>query len=213
MKTCAQIKEALPDLLYGELAPSEAEAVHEHLAGCPPCRAELAGLRQVRAALDAAPVPAPDAAVDLPRLYREAARRQTQRLRRWRRLAAVGLTAAAALLAVLVLKLEVRVDGNQLVLRWGPPPPEAPRPAPQPPPGAKEQPARDADLELVKELVHLLAVDVQTRDREHKEALAALRERLDALRGEVEGRWAATERDVLALYTAQFGSRDKGDKP
>ena len=40
-----------------------------------------------------------------------------------------------------------------------------------------------------------------------------LRERLETLRGEIEGRWAATERDVLALYTAQFGPREKGEKP
>jgi hypothetical protein len=216
MKTCAQIKESLPGLLYGELAPAEAEAVHQHLAGCPPCRGELAGLRRVRALLEAAPDPAPDAEVDLTRLYREAARRQTQRLRRWRRLAAVSLAVAAGLLGIFALKLEVQVDGNQFVLRWGPPPPppEAPRPGPRPPAEvAPRPPAREAELELIKELVHLLAADVQTRDREHKEVLDGLRERLDALRGEIDARWAATERDVAALYTAQFGSREKGDRP
>jgi hypothetical protein len=210
MKTCAQTKEAFPDLLYGELSPAEAEAVHKHLAGCPPCRAEYAALRQVHALLDAPA--APESAVDLPRLYREAARRQERRLRRWRRVAVATLAAAAVLLAVFGLGLEVRLERHQVVFRWGAPArPEAPPPTPKPP--AERPPAPDGELQLVKDLIHLLAADVQAQNRQHKQALRRLQERLDELRLHVDRRWDATERDVSALYTAQFGTRDKGDKP
>jgi hypothetical protein len=213
MRTCAQTRDALADLLYGELPPAEAQAVQEHLAGCPPCRAEYAALRQVRAALDAAP--APRAEVDLPRLYREAARRQEKRLRRWRRLAVAGVAAAAGLLVALVLRLEVRLEQHQVVLRWAAPPQAvAPRPAPPPPDVARPDAAeRDAEMRLVKELIHLLAADVQDRDRQQKEALRGLRERFEAIRVQTAERCAAAERDVTALYTVQFGPRDKGEKP
>jgi hypothetical protein len=215
MRNCAQTRDALTDLLYGELPPAVAQAVQEHLAGCAPCRAEFAALRQVRATLDAAPVPVPRAEVDLPRLYREAARRQTQRLRRWRRLAAASLAAAAVLLIAFGLNLEVRLEQHQVVLRWGKPPQaDAPRPTPPPPdavrPGAAD---RDAEMQLVKDLIHLMAADVQDRDRQQKEALRALRQGFEALRVQTEERCAATERDVTALYTVQFGPRNKGEKP
>jgi hypothetical protein len=212
MRNCAQTRDALAGLLYGELPPAEAHAVQEHLAGCPPCRAEYAALRQVRAALDAAP--APQAEVDLPRLYREAARRQAQSLRRWRRLAVAALAAAAVLLFAFWLKLEVRLERHQVVLRWGTPPPAEPPPPASPPVAARPDAAdRDAELRLVKDLIHLLAADVQDRDRQQKESLRTLRERFEALRVLVSEHWAATERDVSALYTAQFGPRDKGERP
>ena len=37
--------------------------------------------------------------------------------------------------------------------------------------------------------------------------------RLDALQWKAERHWTATERDVAALYTAQFGPRDTGEEP
>jgi hypothetical protein len=213
MRNCAQTRDALADLLYGELPPAEAQAVQQHLAGCPPCRAEFAALRQVRAALDAAPAAAPRAEVDLTRLYREAARRQAQRLRRWRRRAVASLAAAAVLLVAFGLNLEVRLERHQVVLRWGTPPQaEAPRPAPPMPDAARPNAAdRDAEMQLVKDLIHLLAADVQARDSEQKEALLALRARFEALRAHTNERWAATDRDLTALYTVQFGPRHNGE--
>jgi hypothetical protein len=212
MRNCAQTRDALADLLYGELPPAEAQAVQEHLAGCPPCRAEYVALRQVRAALDAAP--APQAEVDLPRLYREAARRQGKRLRRWRRLALAALAAAAALLVAFGLNLEVRLEQHQVVLRWGAPPQaDAVRPAPPTAAARPDAPERDAEMRLVKELIHLLAADVQERDRQQAEALRALRQRFEALRVQTAERCAAAERDVAGLYTVQFGPRPKGENP
>ena len=214
MKNCPQTRAALADLLYGELPPAEVEAVQKHLVGCPACQAEYAALRQVRAALDAAPAPADPPNVDLARLYREAARHQARRLRRWRRLAVAALAVAAALLVAVGLKLEVRLERHQFVLRWAAAQAEAPRTAP-PLPVARQpaRPERDAEVRLVKELIHLLAEDVKVRDDRQQEALLALQERLDALGVQVNERWAATERDVSALYTAQFGPRDKGERP
>src|SRR5262249_60281157 len=63
--------------------------------------------------------------VDRAPLSREAARREQQRLRRWRRAALVAGAGLAALLALTIgLNLEVRVEHHQLVLRWGAPPPQ-----------------------------------------------------------------------------------------
>jgi Putative zinc-finger len=214
MKTCAQTRESLADLLYGEVSPAETQAVQQHLAACPVCQAEYAGLRQVRAALDTAEPPASEVAVDLTRIYREAAHRQAKRLRRWRRLAVAGLAAAAVLLVAFGLKLEVRLEQHQVVLRWGTPPQvEPPRVAPKPPERDRPAAERHAEMQLVKDLIHLLADDVKTRDAQQKEAMFALRERVEALRVLVDERYAATERDVSALYTAQFGPREKGDRP
>ena len=214
MKTCAQIRESLPDLLYGELSAAETQALQQHLSGCQACQAEYVGLCQVHAALDSAWPPVPETAVDLARIYREAADRQTKHLRRWRRLAVAALAAAAVLLVAFGLKLEVRLEQHQVVLRWGTPPQiEQPRVAPKPPEKDRSAPRRDPEMQLVKELIHLLADDMKTRDAEQKEAVLALRERVEALRVLLDERFAATERDVTALYTAQFGPREKGDRP
>jgi anti-sigma factor RsiW len=211
MKNCAQTREALAGLLYGELSPAEIEAVHQHLADCPPCRAEQAALRQVQAALNAAPVP--EVAVDLPRLYHEAARRAERRLRRWRRVAVGALAAAAVLIVVFGLGLEVRLEQHQVVLRWGTPPRVEPPPPKTPAEQPPVQPAAQSELQLIKDLIHLLAADVQTQEQQHQEGLRRLQRQLELLRVQLEQRSAATERDVSALYTAQFGPRDKGEKP
>jgi anti-sigma factor RsiW len=209
MNPCDKIREALPALLYGDLPPAEETAVRQHLTDCPACRAEHAALRQVRGLLDAAPPPA--VKVDLPRLYQEAARRQERQLRHWRRLACVALAAAAVLLLVFGLKLEVRLEQHQLVLRWGAPPP-VPAPlvvVPQEPP-----PASAAEVRVVRDLLHLLAADVEERDRQMRQGLADMAGRLDSLQGQTQQRWASAQRDLnglYALFTAQSGPREKGE--
>src|SRR5262249_20849602 len=150
MKNCHQTREALPALLYGDLPPDEATAVRHHLAECPACRAEQAALQQVRSLLDAAEPPA--VAVDLPRLYRAAVQRQEKQLRRWRRLACAALAAAAMLLLVFGLKLEVRLEQHQLVLRWGAPPAPVPMPAPG---NVPVEAVSAADLKMLRDLLHL----------------------------------------------------------
>ncbi len=212
---CALIRERLPALLYGDLPAAETTDVERHLAGCPACRAECAALKDVRRLLDA--VPAPAIQVDLPQLYGEASRRQEGRLRRWRRTAVALLASAAVLLLVLTLKLEVRLDGQQLVVRWGSPP-ALPAPAERQLPVQVRQdspagPAAAEELQLLKELIRALAADVDQRDSQQQQALAQLRGRIDALQRQSQQRWDTTAEDVAALYTAQFGSRPRGGNP
>jgi hypothetical protein len=214
---CDRAREHLPLLVYGDLAPEDAVAVENHLEGCPACRNELAALRQLRQALDA--VPEPVVRVDLPRLYARAAWERERQVRRWRRMAlAFGAVAALVLLAF-GLKLEVRVQAHEVTLTWGRPalpekPPSAP---PKPlPPGRSEGDAvlvQVEDLKLLRELIHAVASDVEAREQQERESLARLGDRLDALELQSRSRWAATEKDVAALYTAQFGPREKGVRP
>src|SRR5579885_242560 len=112
---CTDVRAALPLLVYGESSPQDA-ALSEHLAVCPACRREYEALADVRCLLDVAPVPR--IAVNLPLIHRTLAERELRRARRWRRIA-VGLgSLAAMLLLALAFRWKVRVDVNQLVLRW-----------------------------------------------------------------------------------------------
>ena len=82
-------RDDLPELLLGELPPATAGAVDRHLAGCDPCRRDLAAVAVASSALrDAARLPFPD----LP------SSREKDRRRRGRWL----LAAAAAVLALVL---------------------------------------------------------------------------------------------------------------
>jgi anti-sigma factor RsiW len=217
---CTQAREALPGLLYGDLPPDETTAVQGHLADCSVCRTEYTALQRLRKALDTAP-PVPAVQVDLPRLYQQAGQFQERRLRRWRRAALAAFAAAAVVLLLFGLSLELRVQGHQLVVRWGSPPPEGvtPTPAPQPvrqdvaqvPPSVVL--VSEEELRLMKDLIHALAADVKSRDRQQQEALTRLQLRLEALQTLSNRRWADTERTHTVFYTALFGPREKGARP
>jgi hypothetical protein len=209
---CTAIRDVLPALLYDDLPPDEAARLHKHLAGCSACKAEYEALRRLRQGLDR--LPAPGVQVDLARLYREAVRFQEGRLRRWRRAAAVMVAAAALVLLAFLLNLEVRVDGHQLVVRWGSPPePVAPTPmivqAPPAPPAISAE-----EVRLLRDLIHALAADVEDRDYRRQQALARLQLRLETLQTQTERRLADNERTSAAFYTALFGPRNKkGERP
>jgi anti-sigma factor RsiW len=80
----------LPGLLLGELPPATAGAVDRHLAGCDPCRRDLAAVAVASSALrDAARLPFPD----VPRVGE---RKESRRRGRW-------LLGAAAVVLALVL--------------------------------------------------------------------------------------------------------------
>jgi hypothetical protein len=218
---CADAQARLPGLLYGDLAEAEADAVRRHVAGCPSCQCEQAALAQVRRLLDA--VPAPPGAIDLPRLYREAAGEQALRWRRWRRLAVVSLAAAAAVTAVVFLsRLEIRMDAHQVVLRWGAVP-AAPE-VPQPPVPRPEQPLTspalpessgevEQQLRLLTALVQTLSEDADLRDGRQQQEIARLRAEMQVLRQQLGEQRLVTERDVAALYAAQFPDKQKGAIP
>jgi predicted anti-sigma-YlaC factor YlaD len=221
---CNHVREHLPELLYESLPPAEAAQLKYHLALCPGCREQYAALERVRGLLDQ--VPAPEIPVDLPLLYRQAAQGQERRMRRWRR-AAFGLVGiAAALLVVVGLRLEVRLEAHQVVVRWGnaPAPDNSPSATGQNPGtgvargDAKEPPVSQQEFQTLRELIYSLASNAETtetrfaaRDQQRQEEIIALRERLKELRSLLQKQWSETRSYVSAL-SAQFGSTEKGAK-
>jgi hypothetical protein len=183
------------------------EPLAEHLAECAACAAVRRELDEVRRMLDVAP--APSVRVDLAALYRRAGELEGLRLRRWRRLA-WSATAAAA---ILLLALTLRWHERQLVIGWGlPPAPVEPTPGP-PVPKESNYERLAADVMLMKDLIHALATDVQYRTDEQRTVVADLERRVNNLSTTSNNRWTATQQDVRALYTAYFGTRDKGATP
>jgi hypothetical protein len=197
----------LPALLYEDLAPELKAPLEEHLANCSACKHELTALRGVMRLLGS--VPAPEARIELPQLYRKAALRQERRLRSWRRTAA-GITVAAAVMLTLVLgtRLEARVEAHQLVLRWGQPPPlPDPLPLPQMQPNPVPEPkaqvlpvADDHQLRLLSELIRALADRVQTLERQQRRDELNMESQLTTLQDQNSQRWSALDRSIRALY-------------
>jgi hypothetical protein len=217
---CADVRLRLPALLYGDLPPGEADEVRQHLGRCDRCRDEHASLSRVRRLLDE--VPAPAVTVDLPQLYREAAEQQARRLRRWRRVACASLAAAAAVvLALLLSRAELRLDANQVVLRWGAaaaaPEPLPPAPRPEPPVIAVAQTTPTAEIEqelrLLSEVVQTLSDDADSRDEQRRHEIARLRAQVSALQRQLADLRLATDKDVAALYSAQLSEKVKGAQP
>jgi hypothetical protein len=216
---CPDVRVHLPALVYGDLNAQEVAAVEVHLTTCPACRKERTDLERVRQALTA--MPAPTVEVDVHRIFRQAADRQARRARRWRR-AALALGAAAALLLFVVgLRLEVRAEAGQLVIRWGNAPAKeiepAPRKAPTPrvvaeQPGPDSLPELERRLRLNNDLIHAVAQDVEDRDRTYRDLLTQLRAALDTLARQTARQWTETERNVAALYVFQ-NLLKKGNEP
>lgn len=199
---CTAVRAALPLLIYGEPSPHEEAALREHLAGCAACRREHEALQGVRRLLDA--VPAPRVEVDLPRLHQSLADRQARRLRRWRRGALALGAVAAALLLTVGLRLEVRLEAGQMIVRWG----EPPSPVPAPPPLSAQSlvhpaalpPETEAEVRVLRELIHALKRDADDRDERFQERLDRLQTHVRLLQAQTDRRWSATEQDVTALY-------------
>jgi predicted anti-sigma-YlaC factor YlaD len=201
---CTEVRVRLPLYLYHDLKPDEGAAVERHLTTCAACRRERADLERVRRALAA--VPAPAVQVDLTRLFEQTANWQAGRARRWRRAAFALCSLAAALLVAVAVRLEVRVGAGQLVLRsgwWGNSSAGPARPAALP----RLEPAPGSDVaervQLLSEMVHALAADVEARDARGQENLARLRQRLELLGRVVSFRLNDSERRA-ALWRAAF---------
>jgi len=214
---CAEVQNILSQLLYADLTPDQRQGVEEHLGSCPKCQVEFAGLKNLKGLLDQLPVPL--VRVDVAQIYRESQMRQERRARRWRR-AAMALTGIAALLALaMVLKMEIRADGKQLVLTWGAAAVEAPANQAAPPsqvasaPGEATNEKRDVtkdDLNLMRDLIHALAADADNRDHRLQESLAGLENQLARMDRQAQERWAATVRYVAATTLAE---NQEGENP
>jgi hypothetical protein len=113
------------------------------------------------------------------------------------------------------LRLEVRLEAHQVVLRWGLPPDSTTvlPPSPQVKPVGDALAAADVErrLQLMSNLIHALADDLEGRDAQQQESARRLQARLDAIQLQGSARWTETRRDIAALYTAQFGSPRKGE--
>jgi anti-sigma factor RsiW len=209
---CPDVRPLLPALAYDDLPPAEVAAVRNHLDACPGCRDEFAGLAHARAALDAIPVPT--VKVDFARVYTEVAARQERRARRWRRVSMAAVALAATVLVAVGLRLQVRVGANELVIAWG------------------EQPNREGDrmevrpsvtyasgahveerLKLLDDLTHALAADNDRRDRRYQQEMADLGRRLQTLQRVAMEQWRETERNLSALYVAQFKPSQERNTP
>jgi hypothetical protein len=206
---CTDVRASLPLLIYGDVPPEEEAELRNHLAGCPVCRREHEAIQGVRRLLDAAPAPVLE--VDVPRIFQSVAARQMRRLRRWRRIALAAGAVAAALLLVLGLRLQIRVEARQFVVRWGDPPPVVP--APVAPKTIETTPAlyaeTEAELTVLRELVHALKQDADDRDQQFQERLDRLEGHVQAVQRLADRRWNATEKNMDALYLLTC----KGEKP
>ena len=209
---CTDVRAALPLLIYGEPSLQDAELTH-HLALCPSCRREHEALAGVRRLLDDAAVPR--VAVDLPQIQRTLAERQLRSARRWRRVAVALGAVAAVLLLVIGLRLELRLDENQLVVRWGNPPSGGTGVPPvasldrRPAGPAVPLESIESELRVFSDLIHALKQDADDRDQHCTERLDRLEKHVRALQSQSDLRWSATEENVAALYLL---SR-KGEKP
>lgn len=206
---CTDVRASLPLLIYGDLEPNEEAMLRNHLAQCSSCRREQEALAAVRRVLDAAPVPHIE--VDLSQLYRTQAARQTQALRRWRRVALVAGAVAAVLLLTLGLRLEIRHEPGQIVVHWGDPPPRLDH-AFQPDFSEQHQAAKPdlrEELLVLRELLDALHQDIDYREQRFQDRLDLLQRRVQALQAQADQLRNTTEQDVAALYLLTR----KGEKP
>lgn len=205
---CSDVRAALPLLIYGDAGQQEG-ALRHHLAECATCRREQQALEGVRRLLDT--VPAPAVEVDLSRLHRSLSERQMRRARRWRRIAVAFGAIAAVLLLALGLRLEVRVDASQLIVRWGEEKPvgQAFQPDLPKPKRQSGKPDLREELRIHSELIHALKQDADDRDRQFAEQLSELEKYVHALQAQADRRWSATEKDLAALNRLS----EKGEKP
>ena len=97
LKSCAEIRVLLVDLVYGELAAEEAEACRAHLAVCPGCRVAADELAALRSFLNRLSITPPDRA-----LMEESLRVVRRRLAVRRRVETMAFAATAAAILGLV---------------------------------------------------------------------------------------------------------------
>lgn len=112
----ATMRDRLPDLLHYRLAPAERAEVRAHVDACAECRAELALLTRVRAAMPAPSVDTPRVVAALPRYRRASMWRRAMDAPQLRIAAAVVLLAGGT-----AISIEVARRGDEEALTPSPP--------------------------------------------------------------------------------------------
>jgi len=160
---CGRIRTELAGLVYDEPAPDARAVLEEHLAGCAPCREELAVLRDTRRMLARWETPA---VAEDPRVLARAIVRQVggestplaaapRRGRLMRFTAMASATAAAGLFLLALLGTHASVENGRLEFSFGLPGAQPARPSLQ---------GQPLDEDLVRSIAHEAANQaVQTR--------------------------------------------------
>jgi anti-sigma factor RsiW len=208
---CADLRNQLASLIYGDLPADEAAGVEKHLAECSGCERERQALIQVKGLLDLPPASLPE--IRLASLYRELAERQDRRAKLWRRAVIVLATAAAVLIAILGMsRLELQLSRGQVVIRWGSASrgsdSDADSPAPIQSPISSESQllprlvALEQRSRLLSELIHALADNVQALDRREQQDTARLDVRFQGMQQISSQRWSDFVQTVNSIRTA-----------
>lgn len=198
---CEHAKPLLPLWMDDSLADAEQAAVGDHVRACPTCQQEASTLRHALAQLQAMPLPVVH--VEPWGVLDRAAQQHSRLARRWKRLTIAVSAVAVCLLCVLLVQPDVQVGDGAVVVRWRPAPEQ-----PVPLPLATPDPEQTRKLELLTELVRSYAEASELRGQDRDKELETLRLRLEITQLQAERRWEDTQRDMGALYRAQFTRKE-----
>jgi hypothetical protein len=192
----------LPQLLGANFPALEESVLREHLAACDECRHAWEELTQLGKLLQVGPEPA--VRIDLAALYRQAAIRQTRSSRRWRwlGLAASVLLALGSVWAV-VGRLELRVTGQEFVLRWGPSSVRSSADMERlalPPVEPTSLEKREEQIEVLAAMVRAMVQELQSVEMRQRRDRADLDVRVSGIQEQSLKRWVALQKDLEALY-------------
>jgi hypothetical protein len=197
---CGRVRGELAGFVYDELPPDARAALERHLDGCPPCREELAVLRDTRRMLARWETPPIE---EDPRTLARAIAAEAQRptparagrarLMRWSAL--LSGAAAAGLFVLSVLSARVSLDQGRLELSFG-----LPGPSPAAHPSALEGPWRD-------EMRTIAAQEVALRTADLEQSQADLYQRLTQMTREELLRMAQSIDLVLEEKQETFDAR------
>jgi hypothetical protein len=163
-------------------------------------------------------VAVPAVSVDVSRVFQQAAAMQQRRARRWRRATVAVFALAAALLLVVLLRLELRFDVHQLVIRWGKVPKEEPlvqQQTPEPKVIVHREivanPELEEQLRVLRDMVHALAGSQEARDAQLRQVMGLMQARFESLQLQDSRRWSENDRNFATLYKAVFFPVKRGE--